>query len=324
MQITPHNRWSLALSLIHRWWPPLTALDQVPEAVLTQTEQRLGALLPTALREWYQIAGRRQDFVGDCDYLVPPEELEISDKKLIFCIAHQGAVSWGIELSDLATADPAVLEDVGDFPLGFLLEDQEFVWKGDAEESEPLMDNDTGAYVHIPRWIDIRQTVSRFLTGTIAEATIWSGAFTGRGSLTTESRKVITEIYTHLQSTRADVVDYYGDNHTLIQMIQGEDHIMMAARNRAAMERFLHLTGWDPTQQDVSHNWPWGGHAFNDFCRDLPPPYIVRYPSIDDVGYSDEQWPQCHLNGLETRLYNYRQKDGVKQAYLNARDTPRV
>lgn len=91
--------WSLTLRLINHWWRPLTEEDHVSAEALAAAEQRLGITLPAALREWHQLAGRRQDFIGAADIFLSVEELEIKDDTLVFCIEHQGMSQWGIPLN---------------------------------------------------------------------------------------------------------------------------------------------------------------------------------------------------------------------------------
>src|SRR6476469_402671 len=83
------QRWAVAQNLIERWWAPFEEQDQVTPAAVAEAEARLGVTLPAALREWYRFAGRRQDFIGNMDYLLPPEELAWIGNVLVFCYENQ-------------------------------------------------------------------------------------------------------------------------------------------------------------------------------------------------------------------------------------------
>jgi hypothetical protein len=66
-----HKRWEIAKTLINGWWPPLGLEDGVSAHQLKKAEQDLSLSLPAAFWEWHQLAGQRQDFIGNEDYLLP-------------------------------------------------------------------------------------------------------------------------------------------------------------------------------------------------------------------------------------------------------------
>lgn len=88
--------------------PPLVAGDGVPEAEIAAAEARLGLKLPALLREFYLVAGRREDINAVHNRLLSPESLEVDQDALVFYEENQGVVLWGIKVDDLSQADPQV------------------------------------------------------------------------------------------------------------------------------------------------------------------------------------------------------------------------
>jgi hypothetical protein len=102
--------WQFIGDFAREWVAPLAAGDGFSEAELADAEARLGLGLPAALREAYLLLGRREDLTSNHDVLLSPDRLYIDDRKdaLVFRHENQGACSWGVLLSDLDQADPAV------------------------------------------------------------------------------------------------------------------------------------------------------------------------------------------------------------------------
>src|SRR5439155_1077965 len=76
-------RWDLLRALVRDWYRPLADADGVPETDLQAAEARMSLRLPPALREWYSIAGRRQDIWSRQDTFLGPGELYISGETLV-------------------------------------------------------------------------------------------------------------------------------------------------------------------------------------------------------------------------------------------------
>jgi hypothetical protein len=86
----------------------LRARDGVPERSLAAAERRLGLRLPRSLRLYYRLAGRCDELNHAHNHVVPPRELEVLERHLVFMDENQNVVSWGIRLADLHRADPTV------------------------------------------------------------------------------------------------------------------------------------------------------------------------------------------------------------------------
>lgn len=103
------ERWGLLKCFFAGWYGPLGPIDGCTPQSICAAEQRLQVALPTALREWYALAGRRKAVWSSQDHFLEPEELHIESDKLIICIENQAVVRWAIPLKALAHDDPPVL-----------------------------------------------------------------------------------------------------------------------------------------------------------------------------------------------------------------------
>ncbi|MEU1187169.1 SMI1/KNR4 family protein [Streptomyces sp. NPDC005859] len=104
--------WAFIRSFAGAWGDPLTKDDGTPEAELAQAEAILGCRLPTALQEFYALAGARPDLVANQDPLLPPHEMFVHAEcggVLVFRSENQGCAFWGVRLADLDRDDPPVL-----------------------------------------------------------------------------------------------------------------------------------------------------------------------------------------------------------------------
>ncbi|MFE2929525.1 SMI1/KNR4 family protein [Streptomyces sp. NPDC059278] len=90
---------------------PLTEADGYAPADLDAAQARLGLPLPTALREAYQLLGRRPDLTDNQDSLLAPKDLYLDADRgvLVFRVENQSCAYWGIRVTDLDQADPPVV-----------------------------------------------------------------------------------------------------------------------------------------------------------------------------------------------------------------------
>ncbi|MBE9119048.1 SMI1/KNR4 family protein [Lusitaniella coriacea LEGE 07157] len=197
-------RWALLKSAIADWYAPLEESDGFPEKTIAQAEESLGFRLPKALKEWYKLAGKREDIWSQQDAMSSPEELsqfqEIFDYKcqynghfddvLVFYIENQGGYCWGIPCNYLNEDDPPVVIDnwgdwrilsptVSEFALSMFVyclkwrEERQFWCCGDAtpeliakiDKNIPLLDCPSWQYPY-------EQTLFYGYKGLIVEA-IW-------------------------------------------------------------------------------------------------------------------------------------------------------
>jgi hypothetical protein len=88
--------------------------DGVTEAALSRCERRLGVRLPTAMREYYLIAGRLDQLNKSHNLLFNLDELRIEDRHLWFMEENQAVVHWGLPATRLSNDDPIVHQRVNE------------------------------------------------------------------------------------------------------------------------------------------------------------------------------------------------------------------
>lgn len=102
-------RWRAFAAFVARWFVrPLQDHSGTPSVLLDAVERKLGAL-PLALREWYELCGRRPDVLGNVqDRATEPDELRPDEEGLVAVyVQSQGALAWGVRREDLDRDDPA-------------------------------------------------------------------------------------------------------------------------------------------------------------------------------------------------------------------------
>jgi len=107
----PHNheeRWHALKTFFDGWFGPLGPADGYDEPAIRAAEQRLNLRLPTSLREWYALAGKRAEVWSRQDEFLSPQELRIEDERLVIYVENQSVVSWAIPLEDISHDDPPV------------------------------------------------------------------------------------------------------------------------------------------------------------------------------------------------------------------------
>lgn len=109
------DRWSLLKDFIAEWHSPLEPGDGYPASELDAAEQRLRLKLPLALREWYGLAGKRDDLSSIDPYgFFGPQELNLDedDCEVLWLFSEtQADISWGIKQQDLSQDDPPVYSE---------------------------------------------------------------------------------------------------------------------------------------------------------------------------------------------------------------------
>ena len=87
-----------------------TRADGVTQAALEKCERRLGVQLPTAVRDYYLMAGRLDQLNKRHNLLFGPDELRVEDAHLWFMEENQGVVHWGLPVKRLSEDDPIVYQ----------------------------------------------------------------------------------------------------------------------------------------------------------------------------------------------------------------------
>jgi hypothetical protein len=87
---------------------PVGKADGLSETQVSAGERRLGCTLPLLLRQFFLRVGKRDDLTRKYHRLLSPHELRESAETLAFFEESQQVVFWGIKLTDMGEADPAV------------------------------------------------------------------------------------------------------------------------------------------------------------------------------------------------------------------------
>jgi len=85
---------------------------------LAVAEKRLRITVPASLKEYYRTAGREVALNAAHNRLLPPDEWDVSDQKLVFLEENQGVVVWSVDVSAHAD-DPPVFQgtpDLAEYP----------------------------------------------------------------------------------------------------------------------------------------------------------------------------------------------------------------
>lgn len=211
------DRWNLLREMIGQWYRPLTDRDGYPEPV--------GPVeLPLALREWYQLCGRRGDVWSVQDRFLDPHRLETQGSYLVFYVENQAVVQWGIQLEEAVQEDPPV-------------------W---IERTEG-------------QWTPESPTVSQFALGMLASCLKFSSVeYLANGDAPPEILNVVRKHYPRLGMPNwtwpANPTQFFGNRNLVVEVNgdEAEDYIWLwiSARTESAFEGFLKLvaplkTDWD-------------------------------------------------------------------------------
>ena len=87
---------------------PLRRSDAIPSRRVAVAERRCGVLLPTALHEFFRVAGRARDVMNAHEQLMMPEEWLVEYGKLVFMAENQEVVVYGVNARRARASDAPV------------------------------------------------------------------------------------------------------------------------------------------------------------------------------------------------------------------------
>jgi hypothetical protein len=209
---TREGRWEVMRRIFAGWIKPIVAGDGYWEEEMDAAEARLKVKLPAALREWYQLAGRRNEVWSCQDMLLRPERLRVEEGRLAICDENQGCVVWGIEMDALGRADPAVM-----------VRDWEGVW---AQETA-----DTSTFALARLMMDLKFCERRLLLA--------------NGEATAEALEVIGGGYERVDMPRLhwpDGTEHYAGVDVLIE-VNSQTWIWVTGREEGAFSRAVERIG---------------------------------------------------------------------------------
>jgi hypothetical protein len=102
------DRWKEYRGFVAKWFPPIREGEGVLPSALVKAEERLGFLLPTAVREFYLLAGNREDLIRRYNQLIPLSKLKLVDGMLAVWEENQGVYSRVILTDHLKEENPKV------------------------------------------------------------------------------------------------------------------------------------------------------------------------------------------------------------------------
>jgi hypothetical protein len=103
----------LIADFLTEWQDPIGPGDGVEDAVLREAEDRLGFAVPSALRAFYRLVGRRADLTRQPDPIPPPAQLRVVQGALVFREENQRLAFWGVPVEELSRDDPPVVWSTG-------------------------------------------------------------------------------------------------------------------------------------------------------------------------------------------------------------------
>lgn len=104
---------------------PLTARDGCAESRIAAAERRLGVRVPTALRDYFLVAGRERRFNCVFDRLLRPEDWFVDAERLVFMEENQAVVYWGTLAAAKRASNPPVYQGVNGEPIEWYVEHEQ-------------------------------------------------------------------------------------------------------------------------------------------------------------------------------------------------------
>jgi hypothetical protein len=93
---------------------PLSDRTSLSASVLIAAEKGLGVQVPTALWDYYLVAGRERRFNTCQNRLLSPSDWAVDGHRLIFMEENQNVVCWGVSIRNPAADDPPVAQGCDD------------------------------------------------------------------------------------------------------------------------------------------------------------------------------------------------------------------
>lgn len=111
--LTDYAPWDDYAARVGELYPPLAPGHGYDEAEVAEAEARLGLRLPRVLREFYLLAGRREDVTRRWTQPVPPGFLAVADHALVVTDHDPNFPLSGLLVGELGHDDPSVVHAEG-------------------------------------------------------------------------------------------------------------------------------------------------------------------------------------------------------------------
>jgi len=222
------KRWSLLREVIAQWYAPLQTRDGI---FLDES----GVSLPTALREWYALAGARKDIWSRQDHFLHPNECRKNGDFHVFMVENQDVVEWGIHSPDMTAEDP---------PVYVSSVDDANVWQ---KENDTVSEFALQMFVSCLKWSD--------------KCRWWANAYVGPGVL-----ECVASTYPRLEFPEwhwPAPTRFYGLRDIIAELEAEPGHdgawLYVVTRTAAAAEFFKGLVGpLNVEWNSWSEEWPLG------------------------------------------------------------------
>jgi hypothetical protein len=214
------SRWTQVKEFIATWRGPLSDQDGLGLDEIAEAERRLGVSLPNALREWYQLAGKRKNLISLQNRLELPAELKPIGRFLPIYSENQAVVIWGLRLDDLDLSDPPV-----------------YMYGNETNLSE----------VSAHDWLMENKALSEFIFQMVVFETLFAAPFSGNAPITDATVKTVEQNFERLDFPDWHWPRYpsrlFGNAKTLIE-VDGNQWIWVATRDEisfSAIRRLLDI-----------------------------------------------------------------------------------
>jgi hypothetical protein len=87
----------------------LTEADELLDSVIVDAERGMECSVPSALREFYRLAGNARRVLNHYDKFLLPDEWWLEDEKLVFLAESQAAVFYAVDTAVPAVDPPVVM-----------------------------------------------------------------------------------------------------------------------------------------------------------------------------------------------------------------------
>jgi hypothetical protein len=98
--------------LYGRFGFPLDKMHGISARILDKAADRLGVVIPAALRDYYAVAGNQRRFNRSLQRFLHPSKWSIDERHLVFLEENQSVCWWGVSLKSRGAKDPMVSQGI--------------------------------------------------------------------------------------------------------------------------------------------------------------------------------------------------------------------
>jgi hypothetical protein len=87
----------------------LSEADELPDTEIVDAEREMGCSVPSALREFYRLAGNARRVINHYDQFLRPHQWSLEDGKVVFLEENQAVVLYAVDATVPAVDPPVVI-----------------------------------------------------------------------------------------------------------------------------------------------------------------------------------------------------------------------